>query len=65
VLGPPEVSGTTASLAPTVTQNMTGYGATDDWWDVAATIPDSAAVDTVTVTCGAKTLAELKVPAKG
>ncbi|MEA3081618.1 MAG: hypothetical protein QOD54_1286 [Sphingomonadales bacterium] len=65
VLGPPEISGTTASLAPTVTQNMTGFGATDDWWDVAATIPDTAAVDTVTVTCGARTLAELKVPAKG
>jgi hypothetical protein len=65
VLGPPEVLGTTASIAPTIAQNMTGFGATDDWWDMTATIPDSAAVDTVKVTCGAKTLAELKVPAKG
>jgi len=64
VLGPPEVSGTTASIAPTITQNMTAYGAEDNWWDVAATIPGSAAVDTVTVTCGARTLAELKVPVK-
>src|SRR3954470_21360781 len=50
VLGPPEVSGTTASIAPTITQNTSGYGAPDDWWDVAATIPGSAAVDTVKVT---------------
>jgi len=34
VLGPPEVAGTTASIAPTITQNMTGFGAEDDWWDV-------------------------------
>jgi hypothetical protein len=64
VLGPPEVSGTAASIAPTITQNMTGFGARDDWWDVTATIPNSAAIETVTVACGAKTLAELKVPAK-
>jgi hypothetical protein len=64
VLGPPEVSGAAASIAPTITQNMTGFGAQDDWWDVTATIPDSAAIETVTVTCGAKTLAELKIPAK-
>jgi hypothetical protein len=64
VLGPPEVSGTAASIAPTITQNMTGFGAQDDWWDVTATIPNSASIETVTVTCGAKTLAELKVPAK-
>ena len=44
---------------------MTGYGAEDNWWDVAATIPGSAGVDTVKVACGAKTLAELKVPVKG
>jgi hypothetical protein len=43
---------------------MTGFGARDDWWDVTATIPNSAAIETVTVACGAKTLAELKVPAK-
>lgn len=64
VLGPPEVSGTTVSIAPTITPNMTGFGAPDDWWDVTATIPNSAAIDTVNVTCGAKTLAELKVATK-
>ena len=65
VLGPPEISGTTATIAPTITQNMTAYGAEDDWWDVAATIPNSTAVDTVTVTCGAKSLATLAVKPKG
>ena len=64
VLGPPEVAGTTASIAPTITQNMTGFGAEDDWWEVTATIPNSAAVDTVTVNCGAKTLATLPVKPK-
>jgi hypothetical protein len=64
LLGPPELNGTRASIAPTVTVNNTGYGAPDNWWDVSATIPGSAAVDTVTVTCGAKTVTELKVPTK-
>ena len=65
VLGPPDVSGTTATIAPTITQNMTAYGAEDDWWDVTATIPNSSAVDTVNVTCGDKTLATLAVKPKG
>lgn len=64
VLGPPEVTGTTASVSPTLTQNMTGFGAADNWWGVSATIPNSAAIDTVTVTCGAKTIASLKVATK-
>jgi len=64
VLGPPEVAGTMVSIAPTITQNMTGFGAEDDWWEVTATIPNSAAVDTVTVNCGAKTLATLPVKPK-
>jgi hypothetical protein len=64
VLNPPTVSGTTAEIAPTITVNDTGYGAPDNWWDVKATIPNSASVETVDVTCGAKTVAELKVPAK-
>ena len=64
VLGTPEVSGTTASISPSITQNATGFAAKDDWWDVSATIPDSATVDTVNVTRGAKTLADLKVPVK-
>lgn len=64
VLNPATVSGTTAKIAPTITVNDTGYGAPDNWWTVKATIPNSAAVDTVDVTCGAKTVAELKVPTK-
>ena len=64
ILGAPEISGTTASISPTIVQNGTGYGAEDDWWDVTATIPNSAAIDTVTVTCGAKTLATLPVKPK-
>jgi len=63
-LGQPEVSGTTATIAPGIVQNATGFGAPENWWDVSATIPNSAAVDTVKVECGAKTLAELKVPVK-
>jgi hypothetical protein len=65
VLNPATVSGTTAEIAPTITVNDTGYGAPDNWWDVKATVPNSAAVVTVDVTCGAKTVAELKVPVKG
>ena len=63
-LGPPEVSGTAATLSPTIVQN-TGYASPDNWWDVSATIPASAAVTRVTVTCGKKTLAEFNLPAKG
>jgi hypothetical protein len=65
LLGPPTVTGNTAEVSPTIQQNATGYAAPENWWDVTATIPDSAAVDTVTVSCGPKTLAELKVPVKG
>ena len=64
VLGAPEISGATASISPTIVQNTTGYGAEDDWWDVNATIPNSAAIDTVAVTCGAKTIASLTVKPK-
>ena len=64
LLGPAKVSGTTAEIAPTITVNDTAYGAPDNWWDVKTTIPNSASVDTVHVTCGAKTIADLKVPAK-
>lgn len=65
VLNPATVTGATAELTPTIVQNDTGYGAENDWWDVSATIPNSAAVDTVKVICGAKTFAELKVAPKG
>src|SRR6478752_9250087 len=54
LLGPPKVTGTTAEISPTIQQNATGFGAPDDWWDVSATIPSSATVDTVKVICGAK-----------
>ena len=62
ILNPATISGTTAEVSPTITQNMTGFGAPDDWWDVTQTIPNSSGVTTVNVTCGAKTLASLMVP---
>jgi len=64
LLNPATVSGTSAEIAPTIAQNDTGYGAPENWWDVTATIAGSAGVDTVKVSCGAKTLAEIKVPPK-
>jgi predicted small lipoprotein YifL len=64
VLNSPTVNGTTAEISPTITVNDTGYGAQDNWWDVKSTIPNSAAVNTVGVTCGEKTVAELKVATK-
>lgn len=60
----PRVEGTTAEVWPTVTQNDTGYGAPANWWDVKLTVPDSAAVQKVSVRCGAKTFANLDVPRK-
>src|ERR1044071_8891893 len=57
LLNPATVTGTTAEIAPTIAINDTGYGAPENWWDVKATIPHSAAVDMVKVTCGAKTVA--------
>ena len=63
-IGKTDVSGTTATVRPTIVPNMTGYGAKDNWWDVKATIPNSAAIDTVNVRCGEKSLAELKVKPK-
>lgn len=62
LLSPATVSGSTAEVAPTITQNDTGFAAPDDWWAVTETIPASAAVTTVTVTCGDRTLATLSVP---
>lgn len=63
-LGNPEVSGATATISPTIVQNR-GYASPDNWWDVTATIPDSAGVTKVAVACGKKTLAEFNLPAKG
>ena len=65
LLGPPTVTGTTAEISPTIQQNATGFAAPENWWEVSSTIPNSAAIETVKVSCGAKTLAELKVAPKG
>ena len=62
LLSPATVNGNIAEVAPTIGPNDTGFGAPDDWWSVSETIPNSAAVDTVTVKCGEDTLATLKVP---
>lgn len=58
-LGDPEVSGNAASLWLTMPVNDTGMGARDNSWDVTATVPDSAAVESVKVMCGKKVLADL------
>ena len=63
VLGPATVSGNSADLSPTITTNTTGFAAQDNWWDVSATIAKGAKVTNVTVTCGARTLATIAVPA--
>lgn len=65
ILGPPTVTGTAAEISPTIQQNATGFAAPENWWDVSSTIPNSAGIETVKVSCGAKTLAELKVAPKG
>jgi hypothetical protein len=64
LFGPPEISGATASISPTITDNDTGFSQPDDWWDISAKIPGSASVDTVKITCGEDVLATLKVKAK-
>jgi len=63
-IGKMDVAGTTATVWPTIAPNMSSYGAPDNWWDVKAVIPNSAGVDQVSVHCGAKTIADLKVPLK-
>ena len=60
-LGPAEVDGTTVTISPTISQNS-GYASPDNWWAVSAIIPDSRSVEAVTVRCGSKTLADLKIP---
>lgn len=64
LFAPAKVSGTTAEVSPTIQQNQTGYGAPDNWWPMTSTIPDSAGVTKVKVTCGADVVAELPVPVK-
>jgi hypothetical protein len=60
-IGESEVAGDSAKVWLTMAPNTTGYGAPDDWWDVSTTIPASGGVNTVTVLCGKKQVAELKV----
>jgi hypothetical protein len=64
VLGKPKVNGSTAEFWPSISNNTTGASMADGWWEVSATVPDSAAIDTVDVKCGQKSFAELKVPPK-
>src|SRR5215208_6618766 len=59
-LGQPEIAGGKASVWLTMAENR-GYASPDSWWDVTFAIPDSASVTNVTVMCGKKTVAELKV----
>ena len=56
-----EVTGDKASVWLTMAPNTTGMGALDDWWDLSNTIPGSGAVQSVTLLCGKKTVAELKI----
>jgi hypothetical protein len=58
-----EVAGDKATIWITTGANTTGYAKPDGWWDVSATIPDSAAAKSVTVLCGTKTVVTL--PVKG
>ena len=64
-LGPAEVAGAEAVVRPSIGPNTTGFAAPDNWWDVAATVPNSAAVEKVTVRCGSKVLSELAVKRAG
>jgi len=63
-IGKMDVTGSTATVRPTINPNSTGFGAPDNWWDVTQAIPGSAAVETVIVKCGDKTVATLAVPRK-
>jgi hypothetical protein len=62
VLTPATVTGGTAIVSPTISQNDTGFAAPHNWWAVTETIPDSEAIDSVIVKCGDQTLAKLTVP---
>ncbi len=59
VLGDPEIAGTEASVWLTIGTNDTGYSADEDWWDLRARIPPGTAVESVSVMCGKKTIAQL------
>lgn len=62
--GEPVIGADGVTLSPTIGQNDTGYATADNWWDVTATVPNSASVSRVQVTCGGKTVADLQVPPK-
>ena len=59
VLGDPEIAGTEASVWLTIGANDTGYSADADWWDLSAKIPPGTAVESVSVMCGKKAIAQL------
>lgn len=54
-----EIEGSKAILPLTIAQNSGTYGATDDWWDVKASIPANPALQAVNIMCGPKSIAEL------
>jgi hypothetical protein len=56
-----EAQGDKASIWLQMAPNTTGYASRDGWWDVSGTIPNSAAVTSVTVMCGSKTAATVPV----
>ena len=62
-MGPPQASGNSVEIAPTLSVNS-GYEAPDDWWDLSTTIPNSAAIGKVGISCGAKSVAVLEVAPK-
>ena len=64
ILNPATVSGTSAEIRPTIQQNETGFAASENWWDMSATIPNSGAITQVTVKCGAKTVATFQLTPK-
>ena len=64
LLGEPQVTGSSAEILPSIGPNTTGFAAPENWWDVSATIPNSASVTTVSVRCGKKVLAELAIKRK-
>jgi hypothetical protein len=59
-LGQSEVASDTARVWLTMAPN-TGYADDDNWWDVTITVPDSGAATGVTVLCGKKEVAKLKI----
>ena len=62
VLGEPKINGSTAEYWPSITTNTTGHSMPDGWWDLTATVPNSASIGTVDVKCGSKTFARFVLP---